>query len=117
MRAVHARLHRLPTSLTLADPSRFLTRLARVLRPFHFLVYLIWPAVILAAITSYNNWYDLMRNLDRNLATFTFLQHLVLSMVTDNLLKVTMVGVAMAANGVPPTKCGIRRSGDPTSGG
>lgn len=97
-----------PFAVTLCNPASALTAAANFLSPLRFVRFLVWPAAILAAVASYFDWYSLTHTLNRNLETFTFLKHLVISMITTNLLTRLMMGLTMAANGVPPTKFGIR---------
>lgn len=97
-----------PFSLTLANPSRVLSLAADLLSPLRVLAILVWPAALLAAIAGYFNWYDLSRNLELALSTFTFLQNLLVSMLTANLLSRLVMGVTMAAQGIPPQEFGIR---------
>lgn len=95
-------------SLIIGNPASALTAAANFLSPLRFVRFLVWPAAILAGTASYFNWHSLTSTLDRNFETFSFLQHLLLSMITTNLLTRLMMGVTMAANGVPPARFGIR---------
>jgi len=95
-------------SKTFGDPARAMTVAADLLSPLRPAVKLIWPMAILAAIAGYNNWYDLTRNLELAVRTFSFWQNLVIGMLTANLLSRLAMGVTMAAHDAPPNEFGIR---------
>lgn len=97
-----------PFRLTLVDPSRAMTVAADLLSPMRHLSKLVLPAAALAAIAGYFNWYDLVHNLELTVRTFSFLQNLVISMLTANLLSRLVMGITMAGHGIAPPAFGIR---------
>jgi len=97
-----------PFSATFANPSRVLTFAGDLLSPVKGLRHLIWPFAVFALIAGYFNWYELKENLDLALSTFSFVQNLVISMLTANLLSRLVMGMTMAYLGIAPPEFGIR---------
>lgn len=97
-----------PFSVTFANPSRVLTFAGDLLSPIKGLRHLILPLALFALIAGYFNWYELKENLDLALSTFSFVQNLVISMLTANLLSRLVMGMTMAYLGIAPPEFGMR---------
>ena len=97
-----------PFSATFANPSRALSLASDLLAPLRFFRHIIWPLAILALIAGAYNWYDIKENLDLALSTFSFVQNLVISMLTANLFSRLVMGMTMSYLGIPPHEFGIR---------
>jgi multidrug efflux pump subunit AcrA (membrane-fusion protein) len=87
-------------SIRLFDPNRFLAVIAVLFWPLKFVPVLLIPAVLLAALTMYKHWNDIAADLHRLLGEFSFVVHLVLSLLIINLgVRLAMGAVVRAFGG------------------
>ena len=88
-----------PTTLRLFDPNRFLAVIAVLFWPLRFFPIVLIPAVFLAGLTMFKHWNGIMADLHRLLGEFSFLVHLVLSLLVINLGARVAMGAAVRASG------------------
>jgi multidrug resistance efflux pump len=95
-------------SVVICDPARLLYAVVGPLGALSWLVYAIIPLTGLALMSAYFNWPALTGHIDRILFTLSFLQSLVISMLTANLLGKSAQAFAMARFGIAPNQFGIK---------
>ena len=94
--------------INLVDPDRGFRLLARVFRPLRFALWLIVPAALLAAVAVLNEQTSFISSTRAIFGTINFLQHIVISLFTVNLLAKIVQGVAMAHSGLRVHQFGLR---------
>lgn len=99
---------RIPFHWKLLDPIDVFGIAADFLAPLRYPAKLILPATLLAGMTAYSNWYDMMRHLDRIFFTWSFFQQLVFSLFTVNLFSKLTLGIVMSYKGADPRNFGVR---------
>lgn len=92
----------------LFDPTRLFTFLARSLAPARYLDPLIWPALILAIIIVIFSWNDLVGARERQFAGFDIVFHVLLGMMTNNLVSKITQGTVIVYKGGRVPEFGIR---------
>lgn len=97
-----------PLSIRLGNPARVFRLLADVLAPLRPLRFLILPLGVIAGYSALFNMHVLEAHMARIALTMSFVQSLVLSMLTANLLGKTAQGIAMARHNADTDEFGIR---------
>lgn len=97
-----------PMSVVLFNPNAVATVLWTLFTPFAALGYLIPPVLLLAFGICLGNWHILTDDIRRVFFSISFLQSLVLGMLTSNLLGKTAQAIVMVGEGIPPQQFGIR---------
>lgn len=97
-----------PLSVRLGNPAWLFQLLADVLAPVRPLRFLFLPTVLIAGYGAIFNTYDIEAHMARIALTLSFLQTLILGMLTANLLGKVAQGIAMARNNADTDEFGIR---------
>lgn len=96
-----------PMSLRLGNPARVFRFLADVLAPMRPLRFAVLPLGLVAGYGALFNIYGLEAHMARIALTLSFLQHLIVGMLTANLLGKVAQGMAMARNGADTDEFGF----------
>jgi multidrug efflux pump subunit AcrA (membrane-fusion protein) len=91
----------------LFDPNRFLGVVAVLFWPLKFFPILLIPAVLLAGLTMYKHWNDIAADLHQLLGEFSFIVHLLLSLLIINLGVRLAMGAVVRAFGAPVRDFGL----------
>lgn len=97
-----------PRSLRLGNPARVFRFLADVLAPLRPLRFAVLPLAAVAGYGALFNIYGLEAHMARIALTLSFLQNLIIGMLTANLLGKVAQGMAMARNGADTDEFGFR---------
>lgn len=90
------------------DPTRLLTLLARVFAPIRQVGFLMWPAIALALLIVVHDWRLLLVSQTRHFSGFNFIFHMLLGLMTNNLVSKLTQGAVIVYQGGRVDEFGIR---------
>lgn len=90
------------------DPTRLLTLIARVFAPIRHVGFLMWPAVALALLIVVHDWRLLLDSSTSHFSGFNFIFHMLLGLMTNNLISKLAQGAVIVYHGGRVDEFGIR---------
>ena len=88
-----------PARIRLFDPNRLLAVIAVLFWPLRYFPVVLVPAVILAGLTAFKHWSDISIDLRRLFGEFSFIVHLLLSLLIINFSARLAMGAVIRACG------------------
>src|SRR5271156_5693221 len=85
--------------IRLFDPNRLLAVIAVLFWPLRYFPIVLVPAVFLAGLTAFKHWTDISVDLRKLLGEFSFIVHLLLSLLIINLSARLSMGAVIRAFG------------------
>lgn len=92
----------------LFDPTLLFRTLAELFAPLRWAALMLWPLTAFAGFTVIENWYALLAHTREIYGTLNVLQHVLLSMVTANLLSKLVQGTVISHLGGRVDRFGVR---------